>query len=27
VCVNEVWITPTWNRGYAAALKQAHVRP
>ena len=27
VCLNEVWITPTWNRGYAAALKQAHVRP
>ncbi len=27
VCINEVWITPTWNRGYAAALKQAHVRP
>jgi NAD(P)-dependent dehydrogenase (short-subunit alcohol dehydrogenase family) len=26
VCINEVWITPTWNRGYAAALKQAHVR-
>jgi NADP-dependent 3-hydroxy acid dehydrogenase YdfG len=27
VCINEVWITPTWNRGYAAALEQAHVRP
>ena len=27
VCLNEVWITPTWNRGYAAALKQPHVRP
>ena len=27
VCLNEVWITPTWNRGYVAALKQAHVRP
>ena len=27
VCINEVWVTPTWNRGYAAALKQAHVRP
>ena len=27
VCLNEVWITPTWNRGYAAALKQAHVTP
>jgi NAD(P)-dependent dehydrogenase (short-subunit alcohol dehydrogenase family) len=21
VCLNEVWITPTWNRGYVAALK------
>jgi NADP-dependent 3-hydroxy acid dehydrogenase YdfG len=20
VCLNEVWITPTWNRGYVAAL-------
>ncbi|HYL19787.1 MAG TPA: oxidoreductase, partial [Burkholderiales bacterium] len=27
VCLNEVWITPTWNRGYVGALKQAHVRP
>ena len=27
VCLNEVWITPTWNRGYVAALKQSHVRP
>jgi len=27
VCLNEVWITPTWNRGYVAALKRAHVRP
>jgi len=27
VCLNEVWITPTWNRGYVAALKQGHVRP
>jgi NADP-dependent 3-hydroxy acid dehydrogenase YdfG len=27
VCLNEVWITPTWNRGYVAALKQAHVKP
>ncbi len=25
VCLNEVWITPTWNRGYAAALRQGHV--
>jgi len=21
VCVNEIWITPTWNRGYVAAQK------
>jgi NADP-dependent 3-hydroxy acid dehydrogenase YdfG len=27
VCLNEVWITPTWNRGYAAALDQKHVKP
>jgi len=27
VCLNEIWITPTWNRGYMAALKQSHVRP
>jgi NADP-dependent 3-hydroxy acid dehydrogenase YdfG len=27
VCLNEVWITPTWNRGYVAALKQAHIMP
>ena len=26
VCLNEVWITPTWNRGYVAALNQGHVR-
>jgi len=25
VCLNEVWITPTWNRGYVAGLKQGHV--
>ncbi len=25
VCINEVHITPTWNRGYVAALQQAHV--
>jgi len=25
VCLNEVWITPTWNRGYVAGLKQTHV--
>ncbi len=23
VCVNEVWITPTWNRGYVAAQGRA----
>jgi NADP-dependent 3-hydroxy acid dehydrogenase YdfG len=22
VCLNEVWITPTWNRGYVAALNR-----
>ena len=22
VCLNEVWITPTWNRGYVAALQR-----
>lgn len=26
VCLNEVVISPTWNRGYVAALKQAHVK-
>jgi NADP-dependent 3-hydroxy acid dehydrogenase YdfG len=25
VCLNEVWITPTWNRGYVAGLKHGHV--
>ena len=20
VCINEIWVTPTWNRGYVAAL-------
>ncbi|WP_218574907.1 SDR family oxidoreductase [Reyranella sp. CPCC 100927] len=25
VCINEVHITPTWNRGYVAGLQQAHV--
>jgi len=20
ICINEVWITPTWNRGYVANL-------
>jgi NADP-dependent 3-hydroxy acid dehydrogenase YdfG len=23
VCINEVWITPTWNRGYVANLARA----
>ena len=23
ICINEVWITPTWNRGYVAALQRA----
>ena len=22
ICINEVWITPTWNRGYVAALQR-----
>ena len=22
VCINEVWITPTWNRGYVASLQR-----
>lgn len=22
VCINEVWITPTWNRGYVAGLQR-----
>jgi len=22
ICLNEVWITPTWNRGYVAALNR-----
>jgi NADP-dependent 3-hydroxy acid dehydrogenase YdfG len=22
VCINEVWITPTWNRGYVAAMQR-----
>jgi NADP-dependent 3-hydroxy acid dehydrogenase YdfG len=26
VCLNEVHITPTWNRGYVAALGQPHVK-
>lgn len=26
VCLNEVIISPTWNRGYVAALNQAHVK-
>ena len=23
ICINEVWITPTWNRGYVSALQRA----
>ena len=26
VCLNEVVISPTWNRGYIASLRQAHVK-
>lgn len=26
VCINEVMVSPTWNRGYVAALQQAHVK-
>ena len=26
VCLNEVLVTPTWNRGYVAALRQGHVK-
>jgi len=26
MCVNELLVTPTFNRGYVAALKQAHVK-
>lgn len=26
VCINEVQMTPTWNRGYVALRNQAHVR-
>lgn len=26
VCVNEVQMTPTYNRGYVAAMKQPHVK-
>jgi NADP-dependent 3-hydroxy acid dehydrogenase YdfG len=22
VCLNEIWITPTWNRGYVAGLQR-----
>jgi len=25
VCLNEIWISPTWNRGYVAARQQPHV--
>ena len=26
VCLNEVLVTPTWNRGYVAALRQPQVK-
>lgn len=26
VCINEVLITPTWNRGYVAMQKQPHIK-
>jgi NAD(P)-dependent dehydrogenase (short-subunit alcohol dehydrogenase family) len=26
MCLNEVLVSPTWNRGYVAALKQPHVK-
>lgn len=26
ICMNEVLITPTWNRGYVALHNQAHVK-
>ena len=26
VCINEVVISPTWNRGYVAGLQQPHVK-
>ena len=26
VCLNEVVISPTWNRGYVASLKQGHIK-
>lgn len=25
VCLNEIWISPTWNRGYVAAQQQPHA--
>ena len=25
VCLNEIWISPTWNRGYVAARQQPHA--
>ena len=28
VCINEIWVTPTWNRGYVAALgRQGALNP
>jgi NADP-dependent 3-hydroxy acid dehydrogenase YdfG len=26
ICLNEIWISPTWNRGYVAAQQQPHVK-
>ena len=26
VCLNEVLISPTWNRGYVATLQQGHMK-
>ncbi len=26
VCMNEVLITPNWNRGYVALQKQPHIK-
>ena len=26
ICINEVWITPTWNRGYVANLQRTVKR-
>jgi hypothetical protein len=26
VCMNEVLLTPSWNRGYVALRNQAHIK-